>query len=456
MQSDGKTILWQKKLCFDDSGPDPGLGDFPGGGGRFVPLDLVFFEQQFRERIRVELAAFHGLPEVGGGGIQRDDPLEIHRVALADHDIDIGEFPQDESFFEMHGAKIAISAGNPYLYLGIHRGMPDRNDIFFAVLRAGLWEQDLRLEAAPSPEDWQALLQIARSQAVLGLFFRGMSHLGSEQLPPPEARLPLLAEVDRLERRAAALVRVQEELLAHLAEAGLRPLVQKGTEAAKYYARPLLRESGDIDLYFTPAQFTRARELMAPGTPLAPDGSLVYRFREVVVEHHPRYFDLHVRADKLPEVPSVIAELLLLSAHILKHAIGEGVGCKQLCDMAAALARTDGSYDKAVLRETLRRCGLLRWHRLLCSLLVADLGLDPACCLPGFTACNPAPLRRIVLAGGAFGVADASRREALRGSAFARKMHAAGAFLRRLPFSLCFAPRETLATVAELVRGNLG
>ena len=461
MQSDGKTILWQKKLFFGDSGPDPGLGDFPGGGGRFVPLDLVFLEQQLRERIRVELAAFHGLPEVGGGGIQRDDPLEIHGVALADHDIDIGELPQDESFLEMHGAKIAISAGNPYLYLGIHRGMPDRNDIFFAVLRAGLWEQDLRLEAAPSPEDWQALLQIARSQAVLGLFFRGMSHLGSEQLPPPEARLPLLAEVDRLERRAAALVRMQEELLAHLAEAGLRPLVQKGTEAAKYYARPLLRESGDIDLFIPEEDFPRACEIITEtaglqgGLQAAPDGSCVCTVRGVTVELHRRYFDLHVAAGRLPEVPSVVAELVMLSAHILKHAIGEGVGCKQLCDLARALARTDGAYDKAALRGALRRCGLLRWHRLLCSLLVADLGLDPAYCLPDFVPTDPAPLRRIVLRGGVFGFADPARAAALRRGPAARKLHAAGAFLRRLPLSLRIAPREALATVAELTRGNL-
>ena len=333
--------------------------------------------------------------------------------------------------------------------------MPDRKDIFFSVLRAGLWEQDLRLSDAPSREDWLALLQLARQQAVLGLFYRGMTRLPAEQLPASDLRMSLLAEVDRLERRGSELVRVQEALLARLAEAGLHPLVQKGTEAAKYYPRPLLRESGDIDLYFTPVQFSHARELMAPGVPLAPDGSLVYRFRDVVVEHHLRYFDLHVRADKLPAVPSVAAELLMLSAHILKHAVGEGVGCKQLCDMAVALTRTDGSYEKAAFQETLRGCGLLRWHRLLCSLLVTDLGLDPACCLPDFIPCNPEPLRRIVLQGGAFGFADASRRKALGRSAFSRKLHVAGAFLKRLPFSLRYAPRETLASLGELVRGNL-
>ncbi len=269
----------------------------------------------------------------------------------------------------------------------------------------------------------------------------------------------LLADVDQLERRVRTLAAVQEELLTCFAKADLHPAVQKGTEAGKYYAQPCLRESGDIDLYFHATEFPLAgewvRAQIAPDAQTASDGSLVYKYKGVTVEHHARYFDLHVSADRLPEVPSVIAELVMLSAHILKHAIGEGVGCKQLCDMARALDRTDGTYDKAALCDTLRRCGLLRWHRLLCSLLVSDLGLDPARCLPEFEPCNPEPLRRIVLRGGAFGFADPTRRQAAGRGPLARKLHAAGAFLRRLPFSLRIAPRETFATVAELVRGNL-
>lgn len=337
--------------------------------------------------------------------------------------------------------------------------MSSTTDIFFAVLRAGLWEQDLRLDVTPGVEDWQKVLQIAREQAALGLVYRGMAQLPATQLPPPELRMRLLADVDRIERRGRELAVVETELLERFEAAGLHPTVQKGSEAAKYYERPLLRESGDVDLYFPGEEFLRAKELvrewLADDPQTSSDGSLVYKYKGVTLEHHARYFDLHVQADRLPEVPSAIAELVMLSAHILKHAIGEGVGCKQLCDMARALDRTDGSYDKAALRNTLRRCGLLRWHRLLCSLLVSDLGLDPERCLPDFEPCNPEPLRRIVLRGGAFGFADSARRQAVNRGPAARKMHVAGAFLRRLPFSLHYAPRETLATVAELVKGNL-
>ena len=329
-----------------------------------------------------------------------------------------------------------------------------RKDIFFALLHAGLWERDLRLRSSLSVEDWQAVLQTARQQGVLGLVYRGIAHLPEDQMPSADLRLKLLAEIDRLERRTRKMEEVQEELLRRFRDAGLHPLVQKGSEAGKYYAQPLLRESGDIDLYFAGEEFNQAKAL-PPGVRTAPDGAGVFTFRDVTVELHLRYFDLHLSEGKLPEVPSIYAELLMLSAHILKHAIGAGVGCKQLCDMAVALDRTDGQYDKERFRTYLQRAGLLCWHRVLCSLLVADLGLDPARCLPDFKPCNSAPLRRIVLSGGAFGLFNPSREKAVRSGKAARKLQLAGTFLKRLPFSLRIAPRETFATIGELIKGNL-
>ena len=329
-----------------------------------------------------------------------------------------------------------------------------RTDIFFALLRAGLWERGLRLDAAPSPEDWQAILQTARQQAVLGLVYRGMTHLPEDQMPASDIRLQLLSEVDRIERRNARMAEAERELLGRFRGAGLHPLVQKGSEAGKYYACPQLRASGDIDLYFPPDEFAKAVSL-PPEVRKAPDGAGVFRFHDVIVELHPRYFDLHLPEMKLPEVPSVYAELLMLSAHILKHAIGAGVGCKQLCDMAVALDRTEGKYDKEQFRSILEAAGMLRWQRILCSLLVSGLGLDAGRCLPGFKPCNPAPLRRIVLGGGAFGLFDPARKKAVHSGKAVRKMQSAGTFLRRLPFSLRVAPRETFATIGELVKGNL-
>lgn len=323
-------------------------------------------------------------------------------------------------------------------------------DTFLKLLRAGLWEQDLQLSAVPDAAGWEQLMRMARSQSVMGLFLRGMVHLPDDQQPPGAVQQDLLRWRTALERTFGRHARVQALLLEELSAAGVHPVVQKGSEAAKYYPRPAMRQVGDIDLYCP--EFARARALV-PEARRAPDGAAVFEQEGVTVELHPHYYDVHLPLSRLPEPGTPCGELLLLSAHIFKHAIGAGVGYKQLCDLTLALTRLDGQYDKAELQAALQRAGLLRWHRLLCSLLVEDLELDPAHSLNDFHPCNPEVLRRMVREAGSFGKNKRQREH--KKSALQRKAAIAGSFLRQLPFSLRFGARETLATLRDLVRGNL-
>ena len=313
---------------------------------------------------------------------------------------------------------------------------------FLSLLRAGLWKQDLQLPSVLDAAEWEQLLALSRGQAVMGLFLKGIAQLPADQQPPEEIQPILVTMEEAFSRANARYARVQGELLQQLADAGLHPVIQKGSEAAKYYANPSARQVGDIDLYLPKGEFSRAWKFF-PTAQMASDGALVLARDLVTIELHPRYYDIHRRAEKLPEPGSPCGEILLLSAHIFKHVIGHGLGCKQLCDMAVSLARLDGKYDKAELRAALKCAGLLRWHNLLCSLLVADFGLDPACCLADFRPVDPERLRRIVRNSGHFAHHAPT------------KAATAGAFLRRLPFSLSYCPRETFATVWELVIGNL-
>ena len=313
---------------------------------------------------------------------------------------------------------------------------------FLALLRAGLWEQDLRLPSVPDTAGWEQLLALSREQAVMGLLLKGIAHLPAEQRPPEELQ-PILRTVEEAFARAnARYAHVQAELLQQLADAGLHPVVQKGREAAKYYADPSARQVGDIDVFLPEGELLRAWALF-PSAKMASDGALVLTQDLVSIELHPRYYDIHRPAGKLPTPGTPCGEILLLSAHIFKHVIGHGLGCKQLCDLAVALARLEGKYDESELRAALKRAGLLRWHKLLCSLLVDDFGLDPTCCLPDFQPVDPERLRRIVRRTGHFAHHAPT------------KAATAGAFLRRLPFSLFYCPREAVATVWELALGNL-
>ena len=320
------------------------------------------------------------------------------------------------------------------------------SDLFFALLRAGMYGRAPKDFPTLAGKQWGALLDLARKQTVTGLLYQGISQL-PKGFPLPQGFLFLLvAEIDRIEKQGRKVQETAQVLTASFEEHGLHPLVMKGPAVAAFYPQPLLRESGDIDLYFPPEEFDQAAALMAPVTH-APDGSVHYKRDGIDIDQHRRYFDIHSR--KLPPVPSPEATLLMLSAHILKHCMGPGIGLRQLCDLAMAYKAL--APDPEHLRRCFRDAGLERWNKLLFSFLHTFLGAEPLYeDLP-----SPEPLLDIILEGGNFGHHSEEREASLYKSPFRRKLGTVRLFLRRIPFSLHYAPKELVPMLGELLRGNL-
>ena len=328
----------------------------------------------------------------------------------------------------------------------------------FLLLRAGLWSEVGEFPSL-NDEQWGMVIAESRRQAVQGLVCEGAKLLPEGKMPPQERSVDLLMESYALERRSAYVQEVFEALVALFRSKGLSPVVQKGPSVAQYYPNPLIRRSGDIDLFFLSEEFGQARKV-AEGEGVAireeSDGGLCYRWRNVTVEHHRRYYDCRSDFEGV-EVPSNEATLLLLSTHILKHAIGTGIGLKQLCDYAVACTALKGQYDREDYMQQVRRAGLMRWQKMLDSFTCRYLGLKeenaPSSGVAGGKQ-YPEKLLSIILEGGDFGHHNPRRR--LSGSESDRRKNTVGFFVRRIPFALSVAPGEWLYTVGRLVRGNLG
>ena len=160
-----------------------------------------------------------------------------------------------------------------------------------------------------------------------------------------------------------------------MADNGLHPVLQKGQGLAALYANPLLRECGDIDLFFPgsgefEAAFRCVEKLDIRMVRKA-DGSLLYSWQGIPVEHHIRLIDLYhpphntkktdliwefrrmalsTASDLEVTVPAPSLNLLLQYAHILKHALGRGIGLRQLCDLALSYDRWHTDIMPDVLR----------------------------------------------------------------------------------------------------------
>lgn len=331
----------------------------------------------------------------------------------------------------------------------------------------------MRLPDAPAPEiasrDWPEILGLAREQAVIGLVDSAVRLSGGELAPPPNLLMTLLAEGGQVALRSRHIRETAADLLQDAQAAGLHPLLMKGPAVAAYYPDPDSRVSGDIDLYIPSGEMPGFLEFIASRggqVEQTPDGSYFCRrflpregrSHPVDVDIHDAYYDLHCPVELLPEPGSPEGELLMLSAHILKHAMGPGVGLRQFCDLLMAYRALAGHYSAETLLACFRRTGTLHWHRVLDALLRTRFGFDSGLFpgpLSGRMLRDVRRLERIVFSGGNFGHYDRQRRIALQRSEAFRKRDTVRRFLRNLPFSLRCAPREFWRYMCVLIRGNM-
>ncbi|MDO4758037.1 MAG: nucleotidyltransferase family protein [Rikenellaceae bacterium] len=355
----------------------------------------------------------------------------------------------------------------------------------FHLLKAGLWEQRIESEQLfpLTASEWQSVFLLAQQQTVLGITYRGLDYIPEQYFPPQELIMRWVAEIGRIEERNYDSNHSLVELLKLFGKEGLQPILQKGQGVATFYDRPLLRTCGDIDLWFpTHEEADRAAELVklhGGSVHKAPDGSRCYMWRGIEVEHHPDLVDLQAPMAKrkaqrmvaemtpimvtLPEhpetaiaTPSAEVNLLLLNTHILKHAIGWGVGLRQMCDMARAYYSLHERVDGELIRSLYAKSGLRRWSRLLHAFLVDYLGLEVDY-LP-YRESQPTsaePLLEVVMRGGNFGHFAADRMANVD-RIWQRKWHTATSFVKNCSFSLRCAPKEAMWRVWQLALGQIG
>ena len=361
----------------------------------------------------------------------------------------------------------------------------DTVKVLLILLRAGLWEkepEDLSLFPL-SVSDWEAVFRLAQCQTVTGLVWQGVLRLPEPLLPPESLLLRWVAKADDIERKNRRMNAAVAELYRLFQENGLHPVLQKGQGVARLYEQPLLRECGDIDLYFPDKdEWTNAVSLIRKqGITLQgeADGSLLYRWNGIGVEHHPRLTDISnpFRRKYLQEleqtcgfqdvplsdengskllitIPSPTLELLLINAHIMKHAFGWGVGLRQLCDMARACYHYRNILQPDEMERIYHRLGIGKWSCLLHSFLTDYLGLPPSCWPYADQPVNTLPLLELVIEGGNFGLHTAGKSRLEEQQGWKRKRNTSYALLNRARFSYSQAPGEAFWAYIHLLIGQ--
>ena len=281
-------------------------------------------------------------------------------------------------------------------------------EAFFALLRAGLWEQGVRLQPY-GDIDFQAVYDLADEQSVVGLIAAGLEHVEDRKVVKAEA-LPFLKKVYALEQRNESMNAFIGSMVEKMRETGIYTLLVKGQGVALCYERPLWRSCGDVDFFLDDENYEKAKGFL---TPLASKVETEYKgSKHLGMTIDPWVVELHgsLRIGMPRRINDVLDEIknetfscgdvrawdndgtqvfmlgkendaVYVFVHFFNHFFKGGLGLRQICDWCRLLWTYSEAIDAKKVETLIRRMGLMSEWKAFAAMAVNDLGM-PAETMP--------------------------------------------------------------------------
>ena len=297
---------------------------------------------------------------------------------------------------------------------------------------------------------WADLLQFAKKQSVVGVYWQGVKRMSGLETnrPSEDDVMDWMVEVSKIAKRNRKVNAVAVKVIKGFRQKGFEACVLKGQGNALLYPDPSSRTSGDIDVYVHPQQQggrwrndeAAIRKIITFCKGLDKLARAVYHHIDipavdkVPVEVHYRATWLNAPVNNrrlqnllstllsrkdgtkhvaLPEeagditIPGFSFNVVFQLSHILNHLLHEGVGLRQLVDYYYLLrSHACSKEDQAWLDTSLKRCGLHQISSAVSWTLVNVLGLPENYLVTTPNARYGQQLLREMMAGGNFGKYD--------------------------------------------------
>lgn len=273
---------------------------------------------------------------------------------------------------------------------------------FFALLRAGLWEQEAQLSDY-GKVDYSEVYRLAEEQSAVGIIAAGIEHVVDVKIPKQDV-LTFVGSALQLEQRNSAMNLFISELIEKMRKADIYALLLKGQGIALCYERPLWRACGDVDFLLDNQGYSKAKLLLAPLAETVEKEDVYCKhvgmtIQSWVVEiHGNQHTELSTRIDKALDafqkeiyenqsfrtwkngdvdvlLPEINFDILLVFTHFLKHFYKGGIGLRQICDWSRLIWTHKDLIDRELLERRLKRMGLITEWKTFAVLAVAYLGM---------------------------------------------------------------------------------
>lgn len=289
----------------------------------------------------------------------------------------------------------------------------DRNQqAFFALVKAGLWEQDIQL-SQHGQIDFNQVYRLTEEQSVVGLVAAGIEHVIDLKVPQVLA-LQFAGQAIQLELRNKTMNAFIADLIENLRKEDVYVILVKGQGIAQCYEKPLWRACGDVDLLLSDSNYDRAKEVLLPlssdieqefthfkhlgmtikGWVVELHGTLQSRLSKRVDDgidatQRELFYSGKVRSwmndGTQVFLPAPDEDVIFVFTHILHHFFFEGIGLRQICDWCRLLWTYRGSLNYGLLESRIRKMGLLSEWKAFAAFAVKWLGM-PVEAMPLFNA----------------------------------------------------------------------
>ncbi len=281
--------------------------------------------------------------------------------------------------------------------------MCDNNkDAFLALVRAGLWEKEVRLSQF-GEIDFSEIYQLADEQSVFGLVAAGLDHVSDIKVPQ-EDLLQFIGQVLQLEQQNSAMNNFISMIVEKMRKAGIYVVLVKGQGIAQCYERPLWRGCGDVDFLLSADNYHKAKEFLLPlssthDEELDEEKHISMTIDSWVVEIHGSLPSrISSRADKTLEKAQrrvfyegnvsswangnttvfmlhTDEDVVFVFTHILKHYFRGGIGLRQICDWCRLLWAKRDKIDRLLLTTRLEEMRFMSEWKAFAALAVEVLGM---------------------------------------------------------------------------------
>lgn len=275
--------------------------------------------------------------------------------------------------------------------------------VFFALLKAGLWEQSVRLLSF-SPIDFDSVYRLADEQSVVGLIASGFEQVVDTKIDKPTV-MPFIKRVFSFEHRNTAMNLFIEKLVGRMRdEAGIQAVLIKGQGVAQCYAKPQWRSAGDVDFFFDDLNYEKAKRYLSPlASHIDSEDSrrkhLGMTIDSWTVELHGRMHTeisrrINMGVDAVQQdifewggvriwkngnedvyLPNPDNDVIIIFTHIIQHFFVGGVGLRQICDWCRLLWTYQGKLDLLLLENRLNEMGLMTEWKAFAFFAVKTLGM---------------------------------------------------------------------------------